>query len=144
MNKKGAGEDIAWPEIIFIVLLLAFMAVFFLFVKNNLSGALVEEEVYAKKIALLIDSAQPNTTIFLEVSELNKIAMKSGETKEYYRDIVKLNRQNHSVDVSLRLGSKKYSYSYFSEYSLSDSWDVYLDKDGKQKITYILKVNENE
>lgn len=143
LGKRGSGEDIAWPEIIFTVLLLVFMAVFFVFVRNSLSGALIEEEVYAKKVALFLDSAQPNTTIFLEVSELNVLAVKSKESEMNYRDIIKINTKNHSVDVSLRLGNKGYSYPYFSEYNFSDNWIAYQE-DGKQKLTYTIVVNEYE
>lgn len=144
IGKRGSGEEISWPEIVFLVLLLAFIAVFFIFVKNSLSGALIEEEVYAKKIALLLDSAQPNTTILLEVSELNRLAMKSGKKEGSFRDIFKIDKQSNLVQVSLRLGNKGYSHKYFTSYDISDEWAEFIDKDGNKKINYILKVTANE
>lgn len=144
IGKRGSGEEISWPEIVFLVLLLAFIAVFFIFVKNNLNGSLIEEEIYAKKIALLLDGAQPNATILLDVSELNRLAVKSGEKEDSFRKIIELDKKNNSVKISLRLGDKGYSHKYFTSYNVSDDWNQYIDKDGNQKINYILKVTANE
>lgn len=138
LGKKGDSEEIAWPTIISIVLLLAFMAVFFLFARNTLSGALIQEEIYAKKIALLIDGAQPNTTLFLDVTELNKLAIRSGEKETSYADIIKIDSTNHSVFVSLRLGNQTgYSYNYFSDYNVTIK-----SISGGDKVLYSIEVKE--
>lgn len=138
IGKKGDSEEIAWPTIISIVLLLAFMAVFFLFVRNTLSGAMIQEEIYAKKIALLIDGAQPNTTFVLDVTELNKLAVRSGEKESSYGDIIKIDPLNHGVTVSLRLGSTAgYVQNYFSDYNVTTS-AILTD----QKVLYSIEVKD--
>ena len=40
LGKKGDSEEIAWPQIIFTILLLAFTVVFFIFAKNILNYCL--------------------------------------------------------------------------------------------------------
>jgi hypothetical protein len=138
LGKKGDSEEIAWPTIISVVLLLAFMVVFFLFARNTLSGALIQEEIYAKKIALLIDGAQPNTTFVLDVTELNKIAIRSGEKESSYGDLIKIDPLNHSVMVSLRLGATAgYVQNYFSDYLVTTS-AISTDK----KVLYSIEVKK--
>ncbi len=138
LGKKGDSEEIAWPTIISIVLLLAFMAVFFLFARNTLSGALIQEEVYAKKIALLIDGAEPNTTFVLDVTELNKLAVKSGEKETSYADLIKIDPVNHSVIVSLRLGKTAgYIHNYFSDYNVAVK-----SISGGEKVLYSIEVKD--
>jgi hypothetical protein len=138
IGKRGDSEEIAWPTIISIILLLAFMAVFFLFARNTLSGALINEEIYAKKIALLIDGAQPNTTFVLDVTELNKIAMKSGEKESSYADLIKIDGVNRSVQVSLRLGSTHgYFQKYFTEYNVTTNAIL-----TGEKVLYSIEVKE--
>jgi len=138
LGKKGDSEEIAWPTIISIVLLLAFMAVFFLFARNILSGALIQEEIYAKKIALLIDGAQPNTTFFLDATELNKLAVRSGEKESSYEDLIKIDPVNHSVMVSLRLGKTAgYVQNYFSDYNVSIK-----SISGGEKVLYSIEVRK--
>jgi len=121
LGKKGDSEEIAWPQVIFTILVLAFTVVFFIFAKNILSGAMIQEEIQAKKIALLLDSAEPGTVIQLDITELNKIAVKSGEKETSFADIVKLDGTNHTVTVSLRKGDSSYTHKYFSDYEVTST-----------------------
>lgn len=122
LGKRGDSEEIAWPEIVFIVLVLAVAALLLIFAKNTLSGALVQEELYAKKIALILTGAEPSTELLFDISKLEEIASKSGVKKEYFKDIIKINNETSLVTVSLRLG-KGFSYPYFSNYSVIGSYE---------------------
>ncbi len=137
-GKKGDAEEVSWPQVIFLVLVIAFMGVFFIFAKNSLTGSLVQEEVYAKKIALLIDSAKPGTNLFLDITSLNEVAVKT-QGKNVESQIITLNSDKNSVMVSLRLGERGYNYPYFSDYDVSGQYS----KIG-EKLFYSIKVEEKK
>ena len=65
--KKRA--NILTENIIFIVLNLAFLTILFLFVFSKMGAAAVLEEKYAKQIALILDAAEPNMKIELDISD---------------------------------------------------------------------------
>ena len=115
------------------------MAVFFIFARTSLTGSLVQEEVYAKKIALLIDNAQPNTDLLLDITSINKIAIKAGGDKNLQNKIITLNSDSNSVMVSLRLGERGYTYSYFSDYNISGEYKI-----AGEKVFYLIKVGERK
>lgn len=139
LNKRGDSEETVWLEVVLIALTLAFAFLLAIFIKNTLSGALIQEEIYSKKIALLLDSAQPNTIISLDITKLSEISISSGQNRDSYRNIIKINEVNHSVDVSLRLGNKGYRYPYFSDYNISGNYTMAGDK-----ILYIITIGENK
>jgi hypothetical protein len=127
IGKRGDAESISWPEVVFIILILAFSAVFFIFAKDTLSGAIIQEEAYAKRIALMLDSAQPGTEIVLDISKLVEVALDSNVQRSSLTDTIKIDDSLHKVIVSLRLG-KEYSYSYFSDYKITGSYEPSLGK----------------
>jgi len=65
------------------------------------------EQVYAKKIALLIDTAKPETKIILNITELI-----DAEEKNKYK--TEINIENNIVNVKV-VNGKGYSYKYFSD-----------------------------
>lgn len=138
LGKKGDAEEVSWPQVIFLVLVIAFMAVFFIFVRNSLTGSLVYEEIYAKKIALLIDSAKPGTDLLLDITPLKGVADKV-QGKNIESQIITLNSDKNSVMVSLRLGERGYTYSYFSDYNISGQY-----KSVGEKFFYLIKVEEKK
>jgi len=139
-NKRGASEDVAWPEIIFIVLLLIFMFTLMVFVRNTVSGNLLQEEIYAKKIALILDGAKPDSIIELDVTDITRKA-KEKEKDIVGSDIVYL--KDGKVFVSLRSQGKSYSIAYFSDYKINVKKNVYGVGD-KTRYSYIFEVKENE
>lgn len=139
IGKKGGSEDVAWPEIIFIVLILTFMSVFFIFVKNSISGASIYEEIYAKKIALIFDSAQPGTDIILDVNDAYKLFAQSGKN-DSYKDMIKVDFSKKEVTVSIGLKSKGYSYSYSSDNIISMLCDNRPDTKGNANINCLIRV----
>lgn len=134
-GKKGDAEEVSWPQVIFLVLVIAFMAVFFIFARTSLTGSLVQEEVYAKKIALMIDSAKPGTDLLIDITSLKKIAIKSGLSEDLQNRTVTL--KDNAVLVSTRSGGKGFAYSYFSDYNISGKIKPIGDK-----LFYLIKVEE--
>jgi len=134
-GKKGDAEEVSWPQVIFLVLVIAFMAVFFIFAKDSLTGSLIQEEVYAKKIALMINSAQPGTDLLIDITSLKKIAIKNGISEDLQNRTVIL--ENNIVSVSARSGGKGFVYSYYSDYNVSGKMNPI-----GEKLFYLIKIEE--
>ena len=75
LNKKRGL--VLQGSVIYIILIIIFSAIIFAWVSSVGTGAKNYEKVYAKKIALIIDSAKPNTNISVDVSKLYEIADKN-------------------------------------------------------------------
>jgi len=67
MNKRG--DEIVMEQAIFIILNLIFFLTLLYFVYNSSSGSFVNEQYYAKQIALMIDEAKPGTVISIDVTD---------------------------------------------------------------------------
>lgn len=115
MNKKGMVLE----NIVFIVLNIVFVVVMILYISNNMNGRPVYEQMYAKKLAFMIDEANPGTKIFVDMSEAFKLALK--EKKE----VIKLSNKRVNVNLGRSGG---YNYPYFSslniEYSIQGEYLV--------------------
>jgi hypothetical protein len=64
MNKRG-DERLLW-EIILIVIFLFVGGTVFAWESDQATGKSIKTEVVAKQVALLIDSAEPGTVIFID------------------------------------------------------------------------------
>ncbi len=110
MKKRG---EITLPFLIFLVLTVIFLVILFYFVYAASSGAFIYEQIYAKKIALAIDSSVPETEIFLDVGSALETAKKSKTEPKFIID-------DKKGIVFVSLGSRKgFSYPFFSNYSVS-------------------------
>ena len=117
MEKKGT---ILAENIIFIVLNLVFIMILFFFIFLKSGGAAVLEEKYAKKIALIIDSARPGMEIHLDMED----AIKTAEKEKFpLGQIVSI--RNNILTVKLR-EKGGYSYSFFNDVEVNVNPD--LDK----------------
>ncbi|MEK6917536.1 MAG: hypothetical protein AABW51_01170 [Nanoarchaeota archaeon] len=103
------GESIVMSEIIFIIVNLLFFLAILYFVNTSSKGALAYEQVYAKQIALAIDSGKPYTQISIDFSKALDI------TKGNTDNIVSFN--NNEVIVNLG-GKGGYGFKYFSDYDV--------------------------
>ncbi|MDO8528871.1 MAG: lytic transglycosylase domain-containing protein [Nanoarchaeota archaeon] len=131
MKKKG---NILVENVIFIILNLAFIGIIALFISLKTGDAGALEEVYAKQIALMIDSAKPDMIISLNMKEgIDKAKKELGEDK--IEDIVKIS--GNIVSVSLRQG-KSYSYSFFNNVDVS----YYINKENNEEFVFVTKVIE--
>ena len=64
MDKRGVEGTLM--IVVSVAIVLAILAVTLLWMSNKASGLAVENEMRAKQAALLIDSAEPGTTIFID------------------------------------------------------------------------------
>lgn len=116
MIKGKAGENILTENIIFIVLNLVFLSIIIVFLFSKMSSAAVLEERYAKQIAMIIDSAKPSMTIELNLSD----ALDKLELGVDVNNVVKIDK--NIVTVNLQNGGKGYSYSFFNNVEITNSY----------------------
>ncbi|MEM4330874.1 MAG: hypothetical protein QW273_02605 [Candidatus Pacearchaeota archaeon] len=129
LNKKG--EDLIRSVIVFIVLNLIFFTSLFLFVKKTVSLESFYEEVYAKKIGLILDRAEKGMVISIDVSPLIEIAKKNKMSLEEIKsNMITIDEENSEVIVKLRKESG-FKYKFFSKINLDEK-------------TSKIQLNENE
>jgi len=117
--SKRASEAIAIPTLAQIILAILFVSVFFLFASQTISGRAVYEEIYAKKIALVLDGALPGTVFQLDISDaLSHMKEKGycGQSSEK-NNCFFIDETRKAVVVSLGAGGTPYRYAYFSDYN---------------------------
>jgi len=105
LNKKGISLIMA--EIAYIILLIIIFLP--LFYKVGIAGSSDSdyEQMYAKKISLIIEEARPNTHIELNINEL----LNRADKNKYTGDIVSIDKNSVLVKVSEKGG---YGFSYLS------------------------------
>jgi hypothetical protein len=74
MKNKRGNTTLLVENIIFLVLNLLFFAILITFLIQQGSGAALLEQTYSKKVALLIDQAEPGMIIKLNLEEGMKVA----------------------------------------------------------------------
>ena len=116
MEKRGFLEKrkamLTYPEIIFLVLNLAFFSVLIVFVGGSVNGRPVYEQAYAKEIAFIIDEAKPDMEIFLNMGE----SLEEFE-KDKPLDAVSLDKDKNKVIVNFGSSGGK-SFQYFTNSNL--------------------------
>jgi len=110
MEKRG---ELGLSDIIFIVLNVIFFAILLIFVVRAGNSTAIYEEMYAKKFALMIDSAKPGMVIHMNIEKLNEVAKKN----HYNGKIVEIKEEESRVIVRLASG-QGYSFQYFSKLSI--------------------------
>ena len=88
----------------------------FYYITGYQNGDYIYEDAYAKKIARIIDSAEPGEEVSLDVTKLTEIAIKNGKGLS---GIFVFDNLNNKVIVSLRQGAGT-SFSYFRDLDVID------------------------
>ena len=109
VNKKG---EILISNVVFIILNVLFLFLLILFLLRQGSGGIVLEQIYAKEIALLADSAQPTMLIKIDMEKGMKIAEENGIN---FDNVVTINGNLVKVKLTENSG---YTYSFFNDVSL--------------------------
>ena len=130
---KGKRGDILIGDVIFIVLNLVFLTILILFVVTKTNDAARLEEIYAKQIALMIDSAKPGMILYLDMEDAIEEAIDENQNIATIASI-----EGNVVTVKLR-DKGGYSYSFFNDANVSISLDTLSNKQ-----EYVIKVNENQ
>lgn len=128
-NKKA--DTIVLETTIFIILNLVFIFLLLIFVYSSGKGAFIYEEMYAKQIALLIDNAEPDMIMGLNMEKAVELAEENGKPRD---EIVSINKEKNEVVVSLS-SKGGHSFQYFSDYDI----EVKFVQDNLQ-----IKIRESE
>lgn len=110
-NKARYKRGIIIGDVIFIILNVAFFAMLLYFVRDRCLGENIKEKILTRQIALLINSAEPETLLIFNVQEYLKIAK---ENKIQEQDFIKI--ENGLVSVALN--GDKSNYPFFSDYKI--------------------------
>lgn len=108
-DKRGAS--ILTENVIFIVLNIVFISILVLFLFMKMGTPAVYEEMHAKQIAMILDSARPGMEVSIDMTKALKQKDKNWDGK-----IVTID--GNVVTVKLREDGG-YSYSFFNNVALS-------------------------
>ena len=133
--KRGKGGKILMENVIFIILNVLFLMILILFLARQGQGAHLLEQSYAKQIALLIDSAEP------QPSEVIKLNFDKGfeiieEDNLNINETIVIDKEKNMIIVSLGKGSGT-GVRFFSDYEINH----FPDKATKK---WIITINKNK
>ena len=118
MEKKGfylIGE-----VTMFVLLNVVFLITISVFIIQQQDNKALYEEVYAKKIALIIDQASPGMTLYFNIEELKKFTEKNKEINE---DTIRIlpaeNDLPKRITIKLSEKSNGHSYPYFTNLEIN-------------------------
>lgn len=131
MKKKG---ELLIENVIFIILNLIFISIMIVFIANQSSSSAVLEEVYSKKVALLVDGSKPGTIIQINMRDILK-----EKGFEKFENIFSFENNKVNVNIGSQGG---YSYHYFN--SVEVNAYPALDDSGDYSGMYVITINENE
>ncbi len=117
MNRRGAGADniAAWYVAYFVLLVLFFVGALY-YVTWLQDGAALWEDVYAKEIVRVIERAQPQEEVTLDVQVLTELALAHGGD---LKKVVTFDNVLRTVTVSTRPGLGT-TYGYFNDVQIID------------------------
>lgn len=133
-SRKGT-EDFLSNSVVFIVLVLVFIAIIVFFLLRVSKGVSLVEQVYAKKIALLIDQSKPGTSIELDVMEIYQLA---DENNFERGNTINIDPDERRVTVKATEG-RGYSFNFFNDNAIK--WGL-EKKSGKLTIGVVERVGE--
>ena len=111
MLKNKKADQILFEEGIPLILTIVFFAALLIFVWRGSSGALDLEEIYAKRIALILDNSEKGMKISMDISEVQDLAEKN---KISAGNLFVIKNENNLVTVTASKGNG-YSCHYFSK-----------------------------
>lgn len=112
MNKKAGVGDILLDNLIYLILLVIFIAGMFAIILQLKNGASVWEDYYAKEIVKAIDFANPGDKACLDVQKATEIAEKN--SVKSFSEIFTIDNSANEVCVKLSLG-RKTCFNYWNE-----------------------------
>ncbi len=129
-NEKG---ELLVQNVLFLVLNLVFLSILFAFVFREANSVANLEEIYSKKIALAIDSAEPIMVLEMDLSDLKEKLDKEGRS---FSEVVTIS--DNLVKIQLEKDSG-HSYYFFNDVDVS----AYPDKNKEYENTglYIFTIN---
>lgn len=107
MNKKAVIK----ANLIYILIVVAFIATMSLFVWDQMNGASVWAEYFSKETTRIINTAVPGETVTLDIHKATEVARKNQVNR--FEEIFEFDNANSRVCVKLSPGRKS-CYYYFN------------------------------
>jgi hypothetical protein len=135
MNRRGMGGDniAAWYVAYFVLLVLFFVGALY-YVTWLQDGAALWEDVYAKEIVRVIERAQPQEEVTLDIQVLTELTVAHGGD---LRGIVRFDNVLHTVSVSTRPGLGT-TYGYFNDVQVIDDRIETPGAEGKNVVRFVV------
>jgi len=116
MNKKAGLGETLWNNSVYLILLVLFVVVMVGHVWLQMSGAEIWSQYYSKEISKVINLAQPNDEITLDVHKATKIAVDHNVNEQ---EIFSFDNEKNEVCIKLTK-NRKTCYSYFNQVDIVD------------------------
>ena len=131
MNKKAQNDEI-FEVAIYTILLVIFVVPLSIFVYQNMNGASVWEDFYAKEIARVVNLGEAGDVIKLDVHKATEIGRKNDVPfSEMF------NFRNEKNEICVRLSRGRTCYDYFNDIDVIDiSLDLGVGKDGGNVLNF--------
>lgn len=124
MSRRGV--NLLMNQILFIILIVAFAAIMITFIVRFGTRASIQEQIYAKQIALAIEKARAGTSVTMDISELYSFIKEN----RFEGRIVNIDNENKKVIIHLASGTG-YSFSFFNDNPVA--WNI-DQKKGEEKL----------
>lgn len=115
--KSNRKAELLMENVVFILITIMFFGMMFLFINIKSNSAYLIEEVNAKKIALLIDAAESDTKIIVDVDEVfakNKLVGVNPLVVDSENNVVRI-KMSEKTGYSYGFYNKKAVNSEFTE-----------------------------
>jgi len=114
MNKIGKVLKLNFVKLFFLAIVVGLLS---LFVWQQMNGAAIWEDYYAKEVAKVINLAEPGDEIILDVHRATEVAKKN-KVESFSRTFQFSNLEN---EICVKLGrGKKTCYFYFNNVDIVD------------------------
>jgi hypothetical protein len=109
-SYKKASTDFSLDQFMpMLLMIIIFSILFFVVVKNSYEG-INYEQIYSKKIALILDKSRPLTSFEMDISELYKYAQRN----KFKGKVISIDSDTKTVNVKVS-NSLGYSSKFFSD-----------------------------
>jgi len=126
LSKKAS---ILTETTVFLILNLIYIGILIVFLVNSANSVVLMQEIYAKQIVLLINSAEPNSFVFLNMQDaIDEVRENWGE--EHIEDIISVKRNVIKVQLTEK---SSYEYSFFNDIEIKNKNIKYIKKGGKDE-----------
>ncbi len=102
MNKKADFGDVLIDNLIYLILLVIFIAGVIAFIYSNMNGANVWGDYYVKQVVGIVDLAKPGDVIIIDVQKATEIAKKNKVFD--FEEIFRFDNMKSEVCVKLSQG----------------------------------------
>ena len=136
MNKNAS---IVMDNVIHIIIFCLFFAIMFWGIGSYSNGSAMLEDIYAKEIARVINTAEPGMSFKIDISKIAAVAYKNGKN---FADIVDIDNVNNEVVVSSRLTTGT-AYKFFNDVDIVN-FRVEAVSGNSQNTRFIFEVKERQ